>query len=170
MHEPVPSRPPYAAGYTAGPDDPFEPGTWAEIAAQLERARNYWVSTTRAGGRAHATPVWGLWLEGAVWFSTSPDSVKARNLQHEPRCVIHLESGDDAVILEGACERVEALAPDVASTVQQFVTDYKAKYDIEVDVSDPQFGLYRLAPRTALTWREQNFPNSNARWNFAKPS
>lgn len=155
-------RPPYARGYTAGPGDPFVPGDWSDIERDLQLARNYWVCSTRPDGRPHAMPVWGLWLQEAVWFSTSPQSVKARNFAHDPHCVIHLESGDDAVILEGVVHRVDPDEPAVA----QFVSDYFGKYGIKVAVHDPDFALYRLPPTKAYTWKEQNFPTSNARWTF----
>lgn len=52
-------------------------------------------------------PVWGIWLGGAVYFGTDRRSRKAKNLAANPSLVIHLESGDDAVILEGAAEEVD---------------------------------------------------------------
>ena len=33
---------------------------WTDVTKALASARNYWVSTTRADGRPHAIPVWGL--------------------------------------------------------------------------------------------------------------
>ncbi|MET0937756.1 MAG: pyridoxamine 5'-phosphate oxidase family protein [Gaiellaceae bacterium] len=53
--------------------------SWQWAVERLEVARNYWLATTKADGSPHAMPVWGLWLDGVVLFSTSPDSIKARN-------------------------------------------------------------------------------------------
>ena len=64
------------------------PWSWAE--EQLRAARNYWVCSTRPDGRPHAMPVWGLWLDGAVLFSTDPSSRKGRNLTANPAAVVHL--------------------------------------------------------------------------------
>ncbi|MDQ2759398.1 MAG: pyridoxamine 5'-phosphate oxidase family protein [Actinomycetota bacterium] len=33
-------------------------------------------------------PVWGVWHEDHLWFSSSKGSRKARNLAAEPRCSI----------------------------------------------------------------------------------
>lgn len=77
------------------------PWSWAE--ERLEQARNYWLCTTRADGRPHAAPVWALWR--LLWFSTDPSSQKVRNVAREPRAVVHLESGDDVVIVEGVIEQ-----------------------------------------------------------------
>lgn len=161
-NDPVAQRPPFAPGYTAGPDDPFEPARWSQIEQMLQKARNYWVITVRANGTPHAMPVWGLWFDQAVWFSTSPNAVKAKNLVQQPACVIHLESGDDAVIVEGTCAQV-----DVADArVTQFVDDYEVKYGFRVDTSEPDFAIFRMQPQKMLTWQESNFPASNTRWYF----
>ena len=59
---------------------------WADVTRVARRgSRNYWVCTTRADGRPHAMPVWGLWIDDAVWFSTDPTSIKGRNLRGPPR-------------------------------------------------------------------------------------
>jgi len=48
--------------------------------------------------------VWGLWLDGAFYFSTAARSQKARNLSANPACVVTTESADEAVIVEGVAE------------------------------------------------------------------
>jgi len=85
---------PAAAG-TPQPAPPARiPTSWAKVRRRLEQARNYWIVTSRPDGRPHAAPVWGVWLDGRLWFSTSPASVKARNLAADPRVVVHLERAD----------------------------------------------------------------------------
>jgi hypothetical protein len=73
---------------------------WSWVRDQTERSRNYWVCTTRPDGRPHAMPVWGVWIDDTLWFSTGDGSVKARNLAADPRVAVHLESGDECVIGE----------------------------------------------------------------------
>ena len=133
------------------------PWAWAE--ERLIASRSYRVCSTRADGRPHAMPVWGLWIDDAVFFSTDPDSVKARNLAARPHVVIHLESGDDVVIVSGVCERVGP-----AEMPTSFVGAYEAKYGHRVDVSDPSFGFYRVRPDHILAWREADFPTSATRF------
>src|SRR2546425_1061199 len=87
---------------------------WSWAVERLLAARNYWICSTRPDGPPHAAPVWGLWLDDAVWFSTDRASRKGRNLLASPTVVVHLESGDDVVILEGEAELVQdetALSP-----------------------------------------------------------
>jgi hypothetical protein len=135
---------------------------WATVVGWLVAARSYWVTTTRADGRPHAMPVWGLWLDGALWFSTDPESVKGRNFAVRPDAVVHLESGDEVCILDGRVRRAPAV-----ELPGSFVTEYAAKYDTELDVAEPSFGFYVLDARIALTWREVDYPTSNTRWTFA---
>jgi pyridoxine/pyridoxamine 5'-phosphate oxidase len=132
---------------------------WSWVVDQFSGARNYWIVTSRAGGRPHAMPVWGLWLDDAVLFSTDPGSVKARNLAARPDILVHLESGDDVVILEGKVERVAG-----TDLPGGFVDAYDAKYGHRIDPSDPAFGFYRLRPSTVLAWRETDFPTSATRF------
>jgi hypothetical protein len=133
---------------------------WSWVEGQLERSRNYWICTATPGGRPHAAPVWGLWLEGAVLWSTDDGSRKGRNLRANPAVVVHLESGDDAVMLEGTAET----ADDVA-LLAKFADSYQAKYGFRPDPS--QGGVYALRPSVVLAWTEKDFPNTATRWDFS---
>lgn len=68
------------------------PWRWAE--ERLAAAHNYWLTTVCPDGRPHAMPVWGVWLEGALAFSTGAGTRKARNFSANPRCVITTERAD----------------------------------------------------------------------------
>ncbi len=132
------------------------PWRWAE--ERLESARNYWLCTTRDDGRPHAAPVWALWLDGVLLFSTDPASQKGRNLARDPRATVHLDSGDDVVNLEGEVVRVE--------WDEQTLDEYEAKYAFRVDPANASHGAYRLRPRTAQTWTESGYPKNATRWTF----
>jgi PPOX class probable F420-dependent enzyme len=129
------------------------PWRWAE--RQLEGSRNYWIVTVRADGRPHSAPVWGLWVDGAVVFSTSRESRKGRNLARDPRLVINLESGDDVVILEGEVQTI-ALNDAIADL-------YEAKYQYR---PGGEGAWYALRPEVAYAWREQDFPRSVTQFSF----
>src|SRR3954447_26810544 len=116
-------------GYGVGAEPSPELLSWRWVADQLTSARNYWIATARPDGRPHVAPVWGLWLDEAFYFSTDPASRKARNLEANPALVVHLESGDDVVILEGTAERVTD-----PSLRGRFADAYDAKYQMRPDV------------------------------------
>ena len=162
--EPARSRPELPAAY--GVDRAATAGLlpWSYVAKRMASARNYWVATTRPDGRPHAAPVWGLWLDGAFYFSSDPTSRKGRNLATRADAVVHLESGDDVVVLEGTLERVA----DPAS-LARFADAYDAKYAIRLDPTDPNYAVYHLRPRAAYAWEERSFVQSMTRWQFDRP-
>jgi pyridoxamine 5'-phosphate oxidase-like protein len=136
--------------------------SWSEADRRLTKAHNYWLVTSQKNGRAHVAPVWGLWLDGSFWFSTDPSSRKGRDMARNPYTVLHLESGDDVVIVEGIAERLTADSRLLA----RFVETYKKKYDFLLDTSNSSYGVYRLKPRLAYAWFEKDFPKSATRWIF----
>jgi pyridoxine/pyridoxamine 5'-phosphate oxidase len=130
---------------------------WEWASEQLASARNYWIVTSRTDGMPHAAPVWGLWLDSAVVFSTSRDSRKGLNLTQDPRAVVHLESGDDVVILEG---EVEEIALD-----ERLADEYEEKYAYRPGSEEGGFWL-RLRPRVGYAWQESNYPRAATRFEF----
>ena len=46
---------------------------WAETSRALETAELFWISTVRADGRPHVTPIVAVWFDGAIWFGTGED-------------------------------------------------------------------------------------------------
>jgi len=153
----VASRPRFAEGYGIS-KDPAGLLDWSWAVERLTKSRNYWIVTASADGRPHAVPVWGLWLDDAVVFSTSPQSRKARNLAHDPRVVVHLESGDEVVILEGSVEPAE-LNDAVADA-------YRKKYAWRPDPGEGSEGWFRLRPSLAYAWLERDYPNTATRFTF----
>jgi hypothetical protein len=171
MDHPVAERPTMPDGY--GPADSVEgllPWSWAET--RLVESRNYWIATTGPEGMPHIAPVWGAWFRDAVWFGTDPASAKGRNLARDDRVGVHLESGEEAVIVYGRAQplRLEDLEADVLEGLD---AAYAAKYT-DVDTGEP-FRLstgpadalvYRVAPRRVLGWLEEDFLRTRSRWRF----
>jgi general stress protein 26 len=83
---------------------------WATTRAVLEQAQLSWVTTVRADGRPHVTPLVAVWLDDAVHFTTGPREQKAMNLIGNPHVVMttgcnRWDEGLD-VMVEGKAERV----------------------------------------------------------------
>src|ERR687898_1014383 len=98
--EPRRDRPQMPDGYgVPETDEGLLSWSWAE--ERLAAARNYWFSTTRPDGRPHAMPAWAVWLDGVLYFEGSPETRRARNLATNPSLAVHLENGDQVVVLEG---------------------------------------------------------------------
>ena len=43
---------------------------WSYVSERMEQSRSYWIATTRADGRPHVMPVWGVWLDEVFYFGT----------------------------------------------------------------------------------------------------
>lgn len=148
-------------GSPAPPGD-LLPWTWAE--ERLQRARNYWIATTRPNGAPHCRS-WGVWLADGSWFSTG--SLARFNLAVDPRITVHLEDGQEVVLVEGVAG-AEADPP----SVEAMCDAYGPKYDYPItavggEVRDAA-GLggpaYRAVPHRVFGW-DRNMANPT-RWTF----
>ncbi len=122
-------------------DPEAEATPWADTLAALERAELYWITTVRADGRPHVTPLVGVVHDQTVHFCTGLEEQKARNLEHSDRVAITTgnnawKSGLDAVV-EGKAVRVTD-----EPTLRLLADAYRAKYDGEWDY-DVKDGMFR---------------------------
>lgn len=156
---------PHMPGYGIAPADVgtgLLPWSWAE--ERLTRSHDYWLATRRPDGHPHAMPVWGVWLDGAVWFSCGIRSRKARNLDADGRCAVTTDDALEPVVVEGEAVRVldrEALAGFMAALDAKYETSYGAEF------ADPAVNVvWRVAPARAFGLLESDFPGSPTRWTF----
>ena len=157
--EPRRRRPPFKGYGLTESDEGMLPWSWA--VERLEEARNYWVSTSRPDGRPHAMPVWGIWLDDAFFFGSGRESAKSRNLAANPAIVVHLESGDETVVIEGLAERV------LDDTLEKRVDEvYGRKYDFMPDSSGETDPWFVVRPRRAYAWAERNYTGSATQFDF----
>jgi nitroimidazol reductase NimA-like FMN-containing flavoprotein (pyridoxamine 5'-phosphate oxidase superfamily) len=83
---------------------------WDETRRALEEAELFWISTVRADGRPHVTPIVAVWAEGALHFSTGATEQKGVNLRVNTHVVLTTgcnswDSGLD-VVVEGDAAQV----------------------------------------------------------------
>lgn len=138
------------------------PWSWAR--QRLTDSHDYWVATVRPDGRPHVMPVWGLWLDGALWFSSSRRSRKLLNLLERPDCVMTTDDPLDPVVLEGRAEVVSDLA-----VIAYFLDALNAKYgtDYRPDFLDPAVNAtLRVDPDQAIGMLHGDFTGSPTRWRF----
>ena len=160
----VPTRPRMPKGYGIPParsSKDYFPWSWAE--RRLERARNYWIATTRPDGRPHLMPVWGVWVSGALYFGTDRGSRKARNVLHNPAMCVHVDIEDDAVILEGdACEVTDHPTLDAVDRA------YLKKYRMKLTDAPGDAFFCELRPKTVFAWNEKDFGKRATRYSEVK--
>ncbi|HEX6697103.1 MAG TPA: pyridoxamine 5'-phosphate oxidase family protein [Solirubrobacteraceae bacterium] len=146
---------------------------WPEVASALEAAELYWLTTVRADGRPHVTPLVGVWHDGAAHFCTGPSEQKARNLEANQH--VALTTGNNAwaqgldVVVEGAAVRI--LEHD---ELHALADAYEAKYGSawHFDVGDGVFGhdgheaaVFRIAATKILAFKKD--PHAQTRYRFA---
>ena len=163
LAEPERSRPVMPDGYgVPETDDGLLDWSWA--VERLTEAKNYWFSTTRPDGRPHAMPAWGAWLDGAFYFDGSPETRRMRNLAQNPAISIHLESGDEVVIVEGEGLPVGQLdRAFIDRLAAELARKYRPTYEPGPDTWDGG-GLYVVRPKLAFGWSK--FPDNVTRWRF----
>lgn len=138
--------------------------TWTDVRQRLEDSENYWLATTRLDGRPHVVPIGGVWFDGRLYLTMSPETVSFRNLAANPSAALHLENASEAVILHGRIER-----PPPGDVPSDVVKRYGAKYGGRWDPADPGMPFIVVTPTRAMTWSSQDIRGTGVRWRFAEP-
>jgi nitroimidazol reductase NimA-like FMN-containing flavoprotein (pyridoxamine 5'-phosphate oxidase superfamily) len=119
-----------------------EATSWDGVVELLTQAELYWITTVRADGRPHVTPLIAAWHDGAVHFCTGLQEQKARNL--ETNTSVALTTGNNTwaagvdVVVEGRAVRVKGRdsLQDVADTIE---AKYGSVWHFDVE-GDEGFG------------------------------
>jgi Zn-finger nucleic acid-binding protein len=87
------------------------PIPWTKICERLEQRftqvpgsggpdrHTYWLATVHPDGRPHVMPLGVDWMDGALCFRTGANTRKAKNLAHNPQCVITVATHDFDIIV-----------------------------------------------------------------------
>jgi nitroimidazol reductase NimA-like FMN-containing flavoprotein (pyridoxamine 5'-phosphate oxidase superfamily) len=146
--------------------------TWEAAVAVLEAAQLMWLSTVRAGGRPHVTPVVAVWLDGVLYFSTGGGEQKAVNLFRNPNVVVttaggHWDQGLD-VVVEGPAVRVtdgDELARAAAAWSSKWDGRWKWEVGEGVFVDDHGEALvFAVRPTKVLAFRQGHFSQTRHRF------
>lgn len=140
---------------------------WSQVEERLVAAQQYWMATTRPDGRPHVVPRWGVWVENKLFYDGSPETVHARNSAADGRCVLHLESGWEVVIIEGETRRAVPPGPDLGARISTAFGKYHERgYAPEPDAWEGEGagGLMVFQPHKAMAWF--TFPEDVTRFTF----
>jgi hypothetical protein len=138
------------------------PWTWA--VERLASSHDYWLSTLSADGAPHLMPVWAIWLDGALWFSCSKESKKARNLTADGRCSLATDNAAQPVVLQGVAEPVITLGE-----IQRLIDAENAKYDTDysLELLGPAVSTwFGVRPARVFGLDTADFAGSPTRWTF----
>lgn len=138
------------------------PWSWAE--ERLMRSHDFWLATVTSEGVPHLMPVWAVWLEGRLWFSSSNGSRKVRNLAREPRCTVSTENPLEPVVVQGRARQVTdrgALSLMLEAENAKYGTAYG------MDMVDPgSNSVFALLPEWVFALDSSDFTGSPTRFTF----
>jgi hypothetical protein len=162
MTIPKVSRPHFPKGYV---ENPTKTVAWEMAEQRLAEAKNYWLCSVYPDGRPHVIPRWAVYVDGKIYYDGSPETRHARNIAQNPRVALHLESGDQALIVDGAAK--EAGKPSV-ELAAEIAAAYRAKYTRFGYSPQPdqwnEGGLFVFTPKKVLTWT--NFMDDPTRFTL----
>lgn len=160
--EPTTTSRPYMPDYPRDPEgDRLLPWSWA--VDRLERSTEYFAATVDGHGRPAITPVWGVLIDGELWFSCAPRSRKARNLADRPAMTLATNDGKEPVIVEGTAHRVPA---EDHAAIERLTDAMEAKYHAGNTADFFRVNaVFRVTPHTVLGMVEDDFVGSPTRWS-----
>jgi nitroimidazol reductase NimA-like FMN-containing flavoprotein (pyridoxamine 5'-phosphate oxidase superfamily) len=101
---------------------------WDETRRTLEEAELFWITTVRADGRPHTTPLVAVWLDDAIYFATGLGEQKAVNLRANQNVILTTGCNDWArgldVVVEG-----EAVQVTEESVLERLAKAWATKWD-----------------------------------------
>jgi hypothetical protein len=107
-------------------------------------------------------PVWGVWKANKFYFETDPNSVKGKNLSKNQNLVVHVQDGNDTVILEGSAREEKR-----AERLNQLRKDYMRKYQYTPDWSNELNQIvFRVEPRIVHAWKPPRMHRSLVKFIF----
>lgn len=109
-------------------DPAARPSSWDDTIHAIEAAELFWITTVRADGHPHVSPLVAVWLDDAIHFSTGAGEQKAANLRTNPHVILttgcsQWSTGMD-VVLEG-----EAVQTTDSPTLQRLADAWRTKWD-----------------------------------------
>jgi nitroimidazol reductase NimA-like FMN-containing flavoprotein (pyridoxamine 5'-phosphate oxidase superfamily) len=108
-------------------DPSADPTPWETTERALREAELYWLTTVRADGRPHVTPLIGLYHDGALHFCTGLREQKYKNLQHSADVAVTTGTNTWAKGLDVVVEGTVAQVAD-NDELQRIADAYVGKY------------------------------------------
>ena len=137
---------------------------WETVEAQLAAAKLFWVATSSPEGRPRVRPVDGIWFEGSIYVGGSPETAWVRDLLTNPNVVVHLDSTDGVVIVDGVAESSGGgISGDAAERLAD-VADARFPYGRPKAEDYAALGSIAIRPRVVVAWRD--FAKDPTRFRF----
>ena len=158
--------------------DPVSVATpWSETLRSLKGAELFWVTTVRADGRPHVTPLVAVWLDDALHFCTGSSEQKAVNLNTNPHVVLTTGCNDWTrgldVVVEGYAVEVHD-ETRLRRLAEKWTTKWDGRWHYQVreggfahpdDSGDPPetVRVFAVAPTKVLSFAKGTFSQTSYR-------
>jgi len=153
-------------------DPEASPASWDDTVRTLEAAELFWITTVRADGRPHVSPLVAVWLDGAIHFSTGAGEQKAVNLRANPHVILttgcnQWDHGLDVVVEGDAVETTDE------ATLQRLADAWRTKWDgrWQFEVRDGSLHheagpalVFSVAPTKVLAFGKGTFTHTRHRF------
>jgi general stress protein 26 len=153
-------------------DPGAEPTSWDDAVRALESAELFWITTVRADGRPHVSPLVAVWLDGAIHFCTGDTEQKALNLRTNPHVILTTgcnswDHGLD-VVVEG-----DAVQVTDDETLKRLADAWRTKWDgrWQFEAREGTFHhevgealVYSVAPTKVLAFGKGTFSHTRHRF------
>ncbi|NRQ40084.1 pyridoxamine 5'-phosphate oxidase family protein [Nonomuraea sp. NN258] len=130
-----------------------EPTPWEQTLRLLEESELFWLTTVRADGRPHVTPVVAVWHDDVMYFTTASFEQKMRNLEHSGKVAITTGNNEWTKGLDVVVEGHATVITDVESlrvVVDAFDRKYGAHNSWSLELGD---GVAEVAGHPAVVLR-----------------
>jgi hypothetical protein len=163
------------------------PIAWANVLECLEEGlsqrpgsggpgrHTHWLATVRPDGRPHVAALGVFWFDGAFYFNAGPATRKAKNLAHNPGCVLTVAAQAFDLVVEGeavpvAGEPKVKIIGEVYESRGWRSSVVDGTLQVHGDFSAPSAGLppwnvYEVGPRTIFAVGMVE-PYGATRWQF----
>jgi PPOX class probable F420-dependent enzyme len=130
-----------------------------EVDDFLAQERTCRVATVNGDGSPHVSPLWFVWIDGALWLNSVVKSQRWVNLQRDPRISVIVDGGEAFTELRGV-EMIGEASPvaDVPrsatpdESVRAVEEHYGQKYLAGPFVADGAHAWVRLVPTKVVSW------------------
>jgi general stress protein 26 len=146
---------------------------WDATRRALETAELFWITTVRADGRPHVSPLVAVWLDGAIHFSTGATEQKALNLRGNPHVILttgcsRWDEGLDVVVEGDAVQVADAglleRLTDAWTTKWDGRWRFQARDGIFHDRSGHEALVFSVAPTKVLAFGKGTFTQTRHRF------
>ena len=145
---------------------------WERTRTVIDEAELFWISTVRADGRPHVTPLPAVLQDDVMHFCTGAEEQKGVNLARNPHCT--LTTGTNTwkvgldVVIEGSARRVTG-QERLQRLADAWASKYNGDWQFEVvgDAFHHEGGealVYEVVPTKVLAFAKGDFAQTRYRW------